>query len=80
MFFDRRENYLPFNDVGEDDLTVPTRSSDLGAITGPGQVKDAASIRLLQGVRPLQYHKTTSQYQYEYSKNLQKPEKVNKRI
>lgn len=35
------------HDVGEDDLAVPTGSSELSPISGPGQTEHTARVRLL---------------------------------
>lgn len=43
--------------VGKDDVAVPARSGQLGAIDGPGNGKNAASVGLLQGIRPLEKEK-----------------------
>lgn len=43
-----------FHHVGKDDLAVPTGSSQLGAIAGPRNGKNAASVGLLQGTGPLE--------------------------
>ena len=44
----------PVDDMGKDDLSITTSSWHLCAVWWPGQVEDAASVWLLQSMRPLQ--------------------------